>query len=62
MLALYMYYTSFGDKMNLSSMRSSNFHRFLVDADIERTHNDKDRIAYDILYKKYLKNTNSMNF
>lgn len=59
-LALYMYYTSYGDKLNLTSMKSSNFHHLLVDARIEKSENDK--INMDILLKKCTKNTGKISF
>jgi len=35
LLALFMYYSHYADQMNISSMQLSNFHRLLIDADIE---------------------------
>jgi hypothetical protein len=59
-LALYMYYTSYGDRLNLVSMKSSNFHHLLIDAGIEKT--EEDKINMDILFKKSTKNAGKITF
>ena len=58
LICIFMYYTSFGDKLNISSLKSTKFHKLLSDAQIE---NENNKINYELLFSKLCK-TGSLNF
>jgi hypothetical protein len=58
LICIFMYYTSFGDKLNISSLKSTKFHKLLSDAQIEK---ESSKINYDLLFSKLCK-SGSLNF
>jgi len=53
-MTLFIYYTSYGDKLNVTTLKSSNFHKFLCDAKIETPEN---KIKYELLFVKETRRT-----
>ena len=56
---LFMYYTSYGDKLNLTLLSHSNYVRMMKDADI---FNNGAFADLDLIYKKYSKTKSKMSF
>jgi hypothetical protein len=58
LIFIFMYYTSYGDKLNISFLKSSKFHKILIDAKIETDYN---KIVFELMFSSICK-AGSMNF
>ena len=62
---LFVYYASFGERMNTTSLKSVKYHKLLTDAGIEESIQEKEtsgkpkmsRHTIDIVFKRSTKNT-----
>jgi hypothetical protein len=58
--AIFSYYASFGDRMNIKFLKSNKFHKMMVDADVERSLENKKSL--DIIFCSHNSHKPNMNF
>ena len=57
LLAIFRFYSSFGDRTNLTNLKSNKFHKLCHDANITLDHT-----SLDLIFCKMNKNRPNMNF
>jgi len=53
LLTIFIYYSSYGDKLNINCLKSSNFNRLLIDAGIIK---DSNKVSYELLFSQVSRN------
>jgi len=58
--AIFSYYASFGDRMNINLLKSNKFHKMMVDANLENTVEEKKSL--DLIFCSKNKHRPNMSF